>query len=236
VFGAIDGEKLVGTVTLLLNLPPNQPHRAEIAKMMTRISHRGRGIATALLRAAASMRRTRGTRAGILALLGHVLPGHWVRILDPGVDFAPAIVGSPGARATTLPTLLLGRPKSLPALGSPHAVLGRIRLKCPDDASTPLDALDGYLLVEITASAEQRKQFDPILRHLLRDFVPLGVEFELRWSARKTGIGASLDDFGIEGRREAALDGESLLGRVILPRDGAGTLRPDGLAPGFELH
>ncbi len=52
IFGAWDGDALVGTVTLLLDLPPNQPHRAEIAKMMTRVSHRGRGIATALLRAA----------------------------------------------------------------------------------------------------------------------------------------------------------------------------------------
>jgi ribosomal protein S18 acetylase RimI-like enzyme len=52
VFGAWDGDVLVGTVTLLLDLPPNQPHRAEIAKMMTRGSHRGRGIATALLQAA----------------------------------------------------------------------------------------------------------------------------------------------------------------------------------------
>jgi ribosomal protein S18 acetylase RimI-like enzyme len=52
VFGAWDGEALVGTVTLLLDLPPNQPHRAEIAKMMTRVSHRGRDTAPALLRAA----------------------------------------------------------------------------------------------------------------------------------------------------------------------------------------
>jgi len=52
IFGAWDGDVLVGTVTLLLDLPPNQPHRAEIAKMMTRVSHRGRGVATALLRAA----------------------------------------------------------------------------------------------------------------------------------------------------------------------------------------
>jgi ribosomal protein S18 acetylase RimI-like enzyme len=52
VLGAFDREELIGTVTLLLNLPPNQPHRAEIAKMMTRISHRHRGIATALLREA----------------------------------------------------------------------------------------------------------------------------------------------------------------------------------------
>ena len=52
VFGAWDGDALVGTVTLLLKLPPNQPHRAEISKMMTRVSHRGRGIATALMQAA----------------------------------------------------------------------------------------------------------------------------------------------------------------------------------------
>ena len=52
VLGAFDGPALVGTVTLLLDCPDNQPHRAEIAKMMTRLSHRGRGIATALLREA----------------------------------------------------------------------------------------------------------------------------------------------------------------------------------------
>jgi ribosomal protein S18 acetylase RimI-like enzyme len=39
-------------VTLLLDCPPNQPHRAEIAKLMTRVSYRGRGVATALMRAA----------------------------------------------------------------------------------------------------------------------------------------------------------------------------------------
>lgn len=71
VFGAFDGEQLVGTVTLLLNLPPNQPHRAEIAKMMTRISHRDRGIATALLREA---ERT------ALEL------GRWLLVLDTAED------------------------------------------------------------------------------------------------------------------------------------------------------
>jgi ribosomal protein S18 acetylase RimI-like enzyme len=52
ILGAWDGETLAGTVTLLLIFPPNQPHRAEIAKMMTRLSHRGRGVATALIREA----------------------------------------------------------------------------------------------------------------------------------------------------------------------------------------
>lgn len=55
VLGAFDGDNLISTVTLLLKLPPNQPHRAEIAKMMTRVSHRNRGVATALLHAAEAL-------------------------------------------------------------------------------------------------------------------------------------------------------------------------------------
>ncbi len=71
VLGSFDGEQLIGTVTLLLNLPPNQPHRAEIAKMMTRVSHRHRGIATALLRAAERL------------ALEH---GRWLLVLDTAED------------------------------------------------------------------------------------------------------------------------------------------------------
>jgi|SRR4051812_36372448 len=55
VLGAFDGARLVGAVTLLLDLAQNQPHRAEIAKLMTRISHRGRGVAKALLQRAESL-------------------------------------------------------------------------------------------------------------------------------------------------------------------------------------
>lgn len=60
VLGAFDADTLVGTVTLLLDFPPNQPHRAEIAKMMTRLSHRGRGVAKALMRAAERIAAERG--------------------------------------------------------------------------------------------------------------------------------------------------------------------------------
>jgi ribosomal protein S18 acetylase RimI-like enzyme len=60
VLGAFDGDHLIATVTLLLDLPPNQPHRAEIAKMMTRISHRNRGLATALMRTAEELAIDRG--------------------------------------------------------------------------------------------------------------------------------------------------------------------------------
>lgn len=49
ILGALDGDTLLGTVTLLLDCPPNQPHRAEIAKMMTRVNRRNQGIARALV-------------------------------------------------------------------------------------------------------------------------------------------------------------------------------------------
>jgi ribosomal protein S18 acetylase RimI-like enzyme len=49
VLGAIDNGVLIGTVTLLLDCPPNQPHRAEIAKLMTRVDRRGRGVGHALM-------------------------------------------------------------------------------------------------------------------------------------------------------------------------------------------
>jgi ribosomal protein S18 acetylase RimI-like enzyme len=60
VLGALDNGELVGTVTLHLDCPPNQPHRGEIAKMMTRIDRRGRGVARALMVEAERIARERG--------------------------------------------------------------------------------------------------------------------------------------------------------------------------------
>ena len=40
---------IVGTVQLILDLPENQPHRAEVAKMLVHRDARGRGIGAALL-------------------------------------------------------------------------------------------------------------------------------------------------------------------------------------------
>ncbi len=52
LFGAwLDGE-LVGTVQLDLAMPPNQPHRADLQKLMVHPNARRRGVARALMRAA----------------------------------------------------------------------------------------------------------------------------------------------------------------------------------------
>lgn len=60
VLGALEDGELVGTVTLHLDCPPNQPHRGEIAKMMTRVQRRGHGIARRLMIEAERTARERG--------------------------------------------------------------------------------------------------------------------------------------------------------------------------------
>lgn len=60
ILGAfVDGE-LASTVSLILDMPENQPHRAEIGKMMTALRHRGQGAAMALLHAAEELAVSKG--------------------------------------------------------------------------------------------------------------------------------------------------------------------------------
>lgn len=60
VLGAFDGDALVGTFTLVLNCPPNQPHRADLAKLIIRRTHRNRGIGKALMQEAERIAIERG--------------------------------------------------------------------------------------------------------------------------------------------------------------------------------
>src|ERR1700754_2312039 len=60
VVGGFADEGLIRTGTLVLTPPPPHPQRAEIAKMMTRLSHRHRGVATALMRVAEAAAIARG--------------------------------------------------------------------------------------------------------------------------------------------------------------------------------
>ncbi|HET6682876.1 MAG TPA: GNAT family N-acetyltransferase [Gaiella sp.] len=52
IIAAFDDGELVGTVQVILALPPNQPHRGEIAKLLVRRSARRRGIARLLMECA----------------------------------------------------------------------------------------------------------------------------------------------------------------------------------------
>jgi GNAT superfamily N-acetyltransferase len=67
VFGAFDGERIVGSTLLQRSVNPNSPHRAEIGKVIVLRSHRRRGIGAALMEAAEARARA---------------DGRWLLILD----------------------------------------------------------------------------------------------------------------------------------------------------------
>ncbi|HVM99426.1 MAG TPA: GNAT family N-acetyltransferase [Caulobacteraceae bacterium] len=60
VLGARLSGELAGTVTLDLETPQNQPHRADIAKLMTRVRDRRRGVGSALMLEAERIAAERG--------------------------------------------------------------------------------------------------------------------------------------------------------------------------------
>ena len=57
---AQDAGEVVGTVSLYPAVAPNQPHRAEVSKLMVHSADRRRGVATRLMDAAAAEARDRG--------------------------------------------------------------------------------------------------------------------------------------------------------------------------------
>jgi GNAT superfamily N-acetyltransferase len=57
---AEDSHGLCGTVQLILDMPPNQPHRADVAKMLVHRRARRRGLGEALMRAAEQVARENG--------------------------------------------------------------------------------------------------------------------------------------------------------------------------------
>lgn len=63
---AEDAQGLCGTVQLILDLPENQPHRADLAKMLVRRRVRRQGLGAALVRAAESTARECGRTVLVL--------------------------------------------------------------------------------------------------------------------------------------------------------------------------
>jgi GNAT superfamily N-acetyltransferase len=60
LLGAFADDELVGSVQLIVALPPNQPHRGEIAKLLVHRSARRRGVAQRLMEHAESEARALG--------------------------------------------------------------------------------------------------------------------------------------------------------------------------------
>ena len=82
---AEDAQGLCGTVQLILDLPENQPHRADLAKMLVHRRARRRGIGAAVLQAAEAVARELGKTLLVLDTASHEAErlyerGGWVRV------------------------------------------------------------------------------------------------------------------------------------------------------------
>ena len=60
ILAAFDDGRVVGTVQIVLAVPPNQPHRGDIAKLLVHRSARRRGIARLLMESAEAEARVEG--------------------------------------------------------------------------------------------------------------------------------------------------------------------------------
>ena len=79
LLGAFRDDELVGTVQVVLAMPPNQPHRGEIARMLVHRSARRRGIAQQLMEAAEAEARAEGKT---LLVLDAVTDGDAARLYE----------------------------------------------------------------------------------------------------------------------------------------------------------
>jgi ribosomal protein S18 acetylase RimI-like enzyme len=62
LLAARDGKRIVGTVQLGLDTPPNQPHRADIKKLLVHRAARGTGVGEALMKEVEKVARREGRR------------------------------------------------------------------------------------------------------------------------------------------------------------------------------
>lgn len=76
---AEDAQGLCGTVQLVLDMPENQPHRADVAKMLVHRRARRTGLGAALLRAAEATAREHGRT---LLVLDAVTGGDGARLYE----------------------------------------------------------------------------------------------------------------------------------------------------------
>lgn len=79
LLAARDEQGLCGTVQLILDLPDNQPHRADVAKMQVLRRARRRGLGAVLMRAAEAAAHSRGRH---LLVLDAVTGGDGARLYE----------------------------------------------------------------------------------------------------------------------------------------------------------
>jgi len=99
LLGAFAEGRLVGTVQVILALPPNQPHRGDIAKLLVHRSARKRGIAELLMERAEAEARAEGKTLLVLdAVTGDAAERLYARLGWTKVGVIPGYALYPDGR------------------------------------------------------------------------------------------------------------------------------------------
>ncbi len=87
---------IIGTVQLILDLPENQPHRADLSKMLVHNRARRQGVAAAMLRAAEELARELGKSLLVLDTASAVAARLYARLGWERVGIVPDYALLPG--------------------------------------------------------------------------------------------------------------------------------------------
>jgi phage tail-like protein len=186
---------------------------------------------------AAQLAKARGTRLGLETLLESLIPGQprRFRVTDTAADFGFAIVGGRSCTGSKLPAMLGGYTRWRPELDS-RAVLGYMRLPCPGQIEDGAWQLAGTVLVEVAATAAERKVWEAWLLSLISAMVPLTARVELRWVAARTLRTDRLDDtLTIEPELLPHLGTDAITDLARLPESGT-RLTTTGASIGKRLR
>jgi phage tail-like protein len=189
----------------------------------------------ALVNHAAELTRLRGTRAGLELLLQCLFPGTPARfrVTDTTADFGFAVLDCDAS----LPAILAGYSRGRAELGS-HAVLGRIRLPCPDQPDDPTARWLSKVRVDIAATATEKSAWEPWLRALLSTYLPATVSTVLHWTslhALRSGTPVLDDSLVFESAPAPHLGSDAVTGLARFP-DSKPRLSPTGLPMGTRLR
>jgi hypothetical protein len=143
------------------------------------------------------------------------------RLTDATADFGIATVGGADCAGSALPTFLGGHTQWSTELDS-NAVLGRMRLPCEGQIDDGTWQIAGLIRVDVAASGDERRAWEPWLATLINEMVPLTARVQLRWVSAQALRGRRLDgSLTLEATPTPHLGDDAVIGIARLPERGS---------------
>lgn len=178
---AIDGS-IAGLAKRLDPQATDEKWLADLAQMLGLPFHQAltMPMRRRLLMAAGRILASRGTRSGLLSMLGALFPRRAIRVRDRTEQLVPITLGNDRVAGNALPRLLTGASVRIPKLNA-RLVLGRTAL-CPTSACENAQIAPApQVLVEIPATPPEQRRLRTAIEQMIEDMVPAGVQSVVRW-------------------------------------------------------